>query len=110
MEPTMTFAALAPLRREPLRRVGLLPDRGSAGAEPSVRRAQRAGFTLVELLVAISVIVLLVGLLVPMALKARNAAKKARIAADLNAIVVGLDAYKTDFGDYPRLPPGVASD
>src|SRR5437016_5235918 len=88
MEPTTTFATLAPLHRE--------------------RRALRA-FTLVELLVTISIIVLLVGLLVPVVMKSRAAAKKARIAGDLQTISVGLEAYFQDFRDYPRLPPGVAS-
>src|SRR6266446_5631755 len=87
MERTMTFAALAPSRRE-----------GAASG----------AFTLIELLITISVIVLLAGILLPVVLNARKSARQTRIAADLQTIATGLEAYKADFGDYPRLPPGAA--
>lgn len=65
--------------------------------------AAAAGFTLIELLVVIGIIALLAGILLPMALKAYGAGRRARTAADLQSISVALDAYKADFGDYPRV-------
>jgi prepilin-type N-terminal cleavage/methylation domain-containing protein len=62
------------------------------------------GFTLTELLVAIGIIVVLAAVLVPMALRASRQAAITRLAADLQTVAAGLDAYRGDFGDYPRLP------
>src|SRR5829696_9407753 len=70
----------------------------------SPRRGNRDGFTLIELLVVIGIIVLLAGLLLPMLYKTYRSASRTRLAADLNSIGVALDAYKSDFGDYPRVP------
>ncbi len=64
---------------------------------------QRRAFTIIELLVVIGIIVLLAGILLPMLFKARNSATRTRIAADLNTVATALDAYKQDFGDYPRV-------
>ena len=66
-------------------------------------RPAAAGFTLIELLVVIGILALLAGILLPMALKAYGAGRRARTAADLQSISVALDAYKADFGDYPRV-------
>jgi prepilin-type N-terminal cleavage/methylation domain-containing protein len=63
---------------------------------------RRRAFTLIELLVVVGIVVLLAGLLLPMLYKSYRAASKTRIAADLNTIATALDAYKSDFGDYPR--------
>src|SRR4051794_30359767 len=69
---------------------------------------KKPGFTLVEMLVVIVVIALLAGLLIPMVMKARTSARGARMSMDLQAIETGLEAYKADFGDYPRIPVGNA--
>ena len=66
----------------------------------------RRGFTLVELVVVMGVIALLAGLLLPMIFRAQRAGKRTRLAADLQTIETGLNAYKTDFGDFPRFPIG----
>src|SRR5947207_391259 len=84
MEPTMTFAASDRSRR----------DNNAPG-----------GFTLVELLIVIGIIVLLGALLLGAVMHARMSARATRMAADLQAIAMGLEAYRHDFGDYPRLPP-----
>ena len=75
-----------------------LPSKRASG---SVGRS--AGFTLTELLVVIGIIVLLAAIVIPMALKAYAKGRRARTAADLQSISVALDAYKADFGDYPRV-------
>src|SRR4051812_10901389 len=65
-------------------------------------RATRQGFTLIELLVVIGIIVVLASLLIPMVMRARHAALRNSIGAQLNTIATALDAYKADWGDYPR--------
>lgn len=63
----------------------------------------RRGFTLVEMLVVVGIIVLLISILVPMAMHSYRVAVRTRMHADLQTIGNALEAYKTDFGDYPRL-------
>lgn len=65
----------------------------------SVRRA----FTLVELLIVMGIIVALATILLPMAGKAYKQAVRSRMAADLAVISNALEAYRQDFGDYPRM-------
>jgi prepilin-type N-terminal cleavage/methylation domain-containing protein len=64
--------------------------------------SRRRAFTLIELLVVIGIIVIIAGLAIPMSIKAYRAGDRARTAADLQSISVGLEAFKTDWGDYPR--------
>jgi prepilin-type N-terminal cleavage/methylation domain-containing protein len=64
-------------------------------------------FTLTELLVVIGIIVLLAGLAVPMVLRAYKQGNKTRTKADLNTIAIALNAYKQDFGDFPRVTDSV---
>ena len=71
--------------------------------DPSHPSSKPNAFTLVELLVVIGIIVLLIGILLPAISRAMRAAHRTRIASDLNAISAALDAYKADFGDYPRI-------
>jgi prepilin-type N-terminal cleavage/methylation domain-containing protein len=58
-------------------------------------------FTLVEMLVSISIIVLLAGLLLVAVTRIYKQGSKARATADLASIATALDAYKQDFGSYP---------
>jgi type II secretory pathway pseudopilin PulG len=70
----------------------------------SIRCRRRArGFTLVQLLVVIGIVVLLIGLLLPAIVRAYKTGVRTRTEADLQSIANALQAYKTDFGDYPRL-------
>jgi prepilin-type N-terminal cleavage/methylation domain-containing protein len=72
-------------------------------------RKQRSGygFTLLEVIVVVAIIAALAAIAVPMLSVAFKQAKKTRAAADMQTISVALEAYKTDFGDYPR--PEVAN-
>jgi type II secretory pathway pseudopilin PulG len=70
---------------------------------PAFTAAPRAsGFTLVELLVVIGIIILLVSILLPLVLRSRSQAGKIRTQADFQTISVALEAYKNSFDDYPR--------
>jgi type II secretory pathway pseudopilin PulG len=69
-----------------------------------VENARRAAFTLVEMLVVIGIIVLLVGILLPTVMSIRRNAEKNAVRMELQTIALALDAYKADFGDYPRPP------
>jgi prepilin-type N-terminal cleavage/methylation domain-containing protein len=65
-------------------------------------RRRSGGFTLIELLVVIGIIVLIMGLALPALIHAMRQANRSRTEADLHLIETALDAYKQDFGDYPR--------
>ena len=66
--------------------------------------SRRAGFTLVELLVVIGIIVLLIGILLPVISAVRRSAEKNATRLDLQTIGLALESYRKDFGDYPRPP------
>lgn len=65
------------------------------------RTAQRPGFTLIELLTVIGIISLLIGILVPSIVAARDQARRLRARTTLLAIETGLQAFHNDFGKYP---------
>jgi type II secretory pathway pseudopilin PulG len=74
---------------------------------------RRRAFTLVELTVVIGVLMLLTSLLIPMVAKAHRVAVRSRMKADIATIGTGLEAYRLDQRDYPRLsdsPEGVEVD
>src|SRR4051794_16398213 len=78
---------------------------GARGLVGSPRRAAPgAGFTLIELLVVIGIIVILAALALPAIFKVWKHGHSIKGAADLQTIGTGLEAYKTENGDYPRVP------
>lgn len=62
-------------------------------------------FTLVELLVVISIIGVLIGITVPAINVALTHAKTGAMKAKINAVSSGLEMYKNDYGDYPDSSP-----
>lgn len=62
---------------------------------------RQAAFTLVEVLVVISVIVLLLALLFPAFAAIRRNQKVQRTTATVEAITSGIQAYQNDYGVYP---------
>ena len=70
----------------------------------SQKKAAKA-FSLVELLVVISIIGLLAGLSSVAIPKALEAGKKARAKGDLMAIVSAVKAYRQEYGRWPVLLP-----
>ena len=68
----------------------------------SCRGNNRRGFTLVELLVVIAIIGILAAIAVPKFAEAREAAKRAKILADLRTIDSAITIYYTIKGTYPE--------
>ncbi len=68
---------------------------------PRTRSSSRAGFTIIELLIVIGIIVTLASIGVVVGKKAFGFAAKTRLRAQLQTIERALEAYKTDFGSFP---------
>jgi prepilin-type N-terminal cleavage/methylation domain-containing protein/prepilin-type processing-associated H-X9-DG protein len=70
-----------------------------------------AGFTLVELLVVISIVGLLAALVVPVVKRAQNSSMKAASASNLRQIGVAMMSYTAEHGTFPppRSDPSKAS-
>ncbi len=60
-------------------------------------RSARPGFSLIELLVVISIIALLIGILLPALGPAMNAGRQARCMNNLRGLGQGIELYKNDF-------------
>jgi len=71
-----------------------------------VARPPRA-FTLIELLVVIAIIIILAGLLYPAYQAVQSQAKRTQAKNDLTQIVNAVNAYYTEYGQYPL---GIAAD
>lgn len=61
----------------------------------------RFGFTLLELLVTVTIIAILIGLLVVAVQPARTRAQEARVRNDIAALETALEQFKAQYGDYP---------
>ena len=73
------------------------------------RLSNRKGFTLVELLVVISIIGILAAIAVPRFTDATNSAKIAKIQADLRTIDSAMAIYNAKKGSYPSATQIVTS-
>lgn len=62
---------------------------------------KRRGFTLIELMVVIAIIIILAAIAIPNYLNMTARAKKSRVASDFNAIATALESYRTDWNTYP---------
>ena len=69
--------------------------------QKNVKRSNQTGFTLVELLVVISIVGLLAGLMSVAIPRAMEAGKKAKVKGELTAIVAAVKAYKQEYGKWP---------
>jgi prepilin-type N-terminal cleavage/methylation domain-containing protein len=68
------------------------------------RSCRRRGFTLVELLVVISIIALLIGLLLPTLAGARAAARQTGCLSDMRQMTLALVVYSNDYKESLPLP------
>jgi prepilin-type N-terminal cleavage/methylation domain-containing protein len=64
-------------------------------------RANRNAFTLIELMVVISIIAILIGLLFPALRGVQDQAKRAQAKNEVSQIVTAVNAYYTEYGKYP---------
>jgi prepilin-type N-terminal cleavage/methylation domain-containing protein len=65
------------------------------------RVRQIHGFTLLEMLTALAIIALMIGLLIPAIGMIQKTAQTVKQKAQFHAIEVSLEAFRTDVGDYP---------
>jgi prepilin-type N-terminal cleavage/methylation domain-containing protein len=69
------------------------------------RLTTRAGFTLIEMLVVVSIIVILIGILVPVIGKVRQQAMATDTNARIQSLATAIQAYYGDFHAYPGPVP-----
>jgi len=65
------------------------------------QRERASAFTLLELLVVITIIIILIGFLFPAFRGVQDQAKRAQAKNDLNQIVAAVSAFYTEYGTYP---------
>jgi prepilin-type N-terminal cleavage/methylation domain-containing protein len=64
-----------------------------------VRRIR--GFTLLEILTAMAIVAIMIGLLIPAIGMVEKTAKTVKQKSQFHAIEIALEAFRTDWGDYP---------
>lgn len=69
---------------------------------PLITKKTKPGFTVLEFLIVLAIIILLIAILLPNLQKAREKSDDERRVADLKAVALGLEQYKQVCGDYPK--------
>ena len=62
---------------------------------------KRKGFTLIELMVVIAIIIILAAVAIPNYINMTKRAKRSRVMSDMGTLATGLEAFRTDWGKYP---------
>ena len=65
------------------------------------KRKRQSGFTLIELIVVIAIIMILAGMLIPRIQDTREAAKRSACATNMKTIIQSCNVYSTDVGVSP---------
>ena len=65
---------------------------------------QRKGFTLIELMIVIAIIIILAAIAIPNYLKMTDRARRSRVAGDFTSVATALEAFSVDWGSYPNTP------
>jgi prepilin-type N-terminal cleavage/methylation domain-containing protein len=61
---------------------------------------QRKGFTLIELMIVIAIIIILAAIAIPNYLRMTDRARRARVAGDFASLATAVEAYSVDWGKY----------
>ncbi len=80
----------------------MAPGRADDARRRGVRRAERRGFSLLELLVVLAVATVLIGLLMPSFSILRESARRAGCASNMHQIAIAMESFSRDHHD--RLP------
>jgi prepilin-type N-terminal cleavage/methylation domain-containing protein len=64
---------------------------------------QRKGFTLIELMIVIAIIIILAAIAIPNYLRMTDRARRSRVAGDFASLATAIEAYSVDWGTYPKL-------
>ena len=75
----------------------------------AVALPQRSGFTLVELLVVITIIGVLAALITPAVFQARRTGQISAIKAEIDLLHMAMMHYKNEYGSFPPCTSGIAS-
>lgn len=60
-----------------------------------------AGFTLIEVLAVVGILIVLASIMIPSIRPFLNQGKKSKTRADIARLEIAVQAYASDFGDYP---------
>ncbi|MCH7547056.1 MAG: prepilin-type N-terminal cleavage/methylation domain-containing protein [Planctomycetes bacterium] len=82
-----------------------LPVKHSTNRTPSIHRTRLSGFSLVELMVVISIIAVLVGLLLVALGRVRTAASITRTKNTMQQFAAACDQFQQEYGRYPGVIP-----
>ena len=72
-----------------------------------MRKHRQAGFTLIEILVVVSILAILGALIVPKIMDRPNEARVVAAKHDIGTVVAALKLYKLDNGRYPSTEQGL---
>lgn len=73
------------------------------------KRSSRAGVTLIEMLVVVTIIALFAAIVAPRMLSRGDAARKTAVRAQINSFMTALGAYKLDTGLFPTTEQGLSA-